>query len=153
MKTKKRSKRYNKMDAALASARLGLKDLAVFHSEHENSDKYTAHMVNYKTTSKQKVSQSMAFALNNIRHKWNVHLLAIGVESNGKSRFEIDYVKIKEPLLQSDLVDYLNDRHDEFAEQFKKRNTLTNLAWLAVPNGNDVEPEQIDSILTKFGAW
>lgn len=153
MKTKKRNKRYNKMDGALASARVGLRGLAIFHSEHDNNEDYAAHVVNYKTASKHRVGESMAFALNSVRHLWNVHLLAIGRESNGKNRLEIDYAKIKQPLLQSDLVEYLNERHNEFAEQFKQRNTLTNLAWLAVPNGDDVEPEQIDNILTKFGAW
>ena len=152
-KAKKRSKQYNKMDGALASARRGLRNLAVFHSQRSMDGKYTCIMVNYKTANQEKVCQSMAFAIGEVRHKWNIHLLATGKESNGKKRLEVDYVPITEPLLQSDLVDYLDWRHKELAESFKARNELTNVSWLAVPNGDDISLEQIDAILTKYGAW
>ncbi|APC46255.1 hypothetical protein [Pseudoalteromonas phage PHS3] len=146
-------KKYNKMKGALASARVGLKNLAVFHSQKDSGEKYTCLCVNFKTGEQIKVGQSMAFAISEIRHKWNIHLIASGKESNGKTRFEVDQVPITEPLLQSDLVEYLDWRHKEHAANFEKRNELTNVSWLAVPNGDDITNEQIDLILTKYGAW
>ena len=146
-------KKYNKMKGALASARVGLKSLAVFHSQKDSGEKYTCMCVNFKTGDQIQVGQSLAFAIGKIRHKWNIHLIASGKESNGKARFEVDQVPITEPLLQSDLVEYLDWRHKDHAANFQKRNELTNVAWLAVPNGDDITNEQIDLILTKYGAW
>ena len=62
-------------------------------------------------------------------------------------------MKLTEPLLQSQLVDYLNEAHEALAEEFKQRNELTNLCWLAVPNGDSISNEQIDNILTVKRAW
>ncbi|QIG62468.1 hypothetical protein [Pseudoalteromonas phage AL] len=146
-------KKYNKMKGALASARVGLKNLAVFHSQKDSGEKYTCLCVNFKTGEQIQVGQSMAFAISEIRHKWNIHLIASGKESNGKARFEVDQVPITEPLLQSDLVEYLDWRHKDHAANFEKRNELTNVSWLAVATGDDITNEQIDLILTKYGAW
>ena len=44
-----RKKKYNKMKGALACARAGLKNLAVFHSQTFDRDTYTAEILNYKT--------------------------------------------------------------------------------------------------------
>ena len=153
MSKNRKGKTHNKMKGALASARIGLKDLTVFHSKRTSGEKFTCEVINFKTASKCNVGQSMAFAIGEIKHKWNIHLIASGVESNGKKRFEVDEVPITEPLLQSDLVEYLDWRHKEHAIKFQQRNELTNVSWLAVPNGTSISDEQIDSILTKYGAW
>lgn len=150
---KQRKKKYNKMKGALACARAGLSRLAVFHSQNANTEKFTAEIINYKSGRSIDVGYSMAKSIEKIRHLWNIHLIAVGVESNGKSRFEVEEVKIKEPLLQSQLVDYLNEAHGELAESFRERNQLTNLCWLAVPNGDSISDEQIDNIITIKGAW
>ncbi len=147
------NKKYNKMKVALASARLGLKNLAVFHSQKDAGEQFSCTCLNFKTAKKVLVGKSMALAIADIRHKWNVHLIASGIESNGKKRFEVDQVPITEPLLQSDLIEYLDWRHKELAESFKNRNQLTNVSWLAVPNGDEISDEQIDIILTNNEAW
>lgn len=149
----KRTKKYNAMSGALAAARRGLKNLAVFHSKKDCDKKFTCIMVNYKTAKQVTVGQSMAFAVGEIKHKWSIHMLAIGVESNGKKRFEVEEVALPEPLFQHQLVDYLNEHHEALRVKFEERNKLTNLAWLAVPNGDSIDNDQIDAILTKYGAW
>lgn len=148
-----RKKKYNKMKGALACARAGLKNLAVWHSQISGNEKFTAEILNYKTSRSIDVGYSMAKAVSEIRHLWNIHLIAVGIERNGKSRFEVEEVKLTEPLLQSQLVDYLNEAHNALAEEFKQRNELTNLCWLAVPNGDSISNEQIDNILTVKRAW
>lgn len=150
---KKPKKKYNAMKGALASAKIGLRNLAVFHSHRDRGEKYTCSIVNIKTVSSVTVSQSMAFAIGEIRHKWNVHLLAIGVDGSGKGYFKVDEVAISEPLLQSQLVDYLDWRHKDFVDKSFNKNHLTNVAWLAVPNGDSISNEQIDNILTKYEAY
>ena len=110
------------MKGALASAKVGLKNLAVFHSQRDSKEKYTAHVVNFNSGKSLTVGESMAFAIGKMRHKWNVHLLAIGEDANGKNYFKCDEVAITEPLLQSDLVEYLDWRHKEFVEKsFNKK--------------------------------
>lgn len=141
------------MKGALAAARLGLKNLAVFHSKKDTGKTFTCTMINFKTAKQVIVGQSMAFAVSEIKHKWSIHMIAIGTESNGKKRFEVEEVVLPEPLFQHQLVDYLNDQHEALRVEFEKRNKLTNLAWLAVPNGDSISNEQIDAILTKYEAW
>lgn len=148
-----RKKKYNKMKGALACARAGLKNLAVFHSQNASNEKYTAELINYKTARSIDVGYSMAKAVTEIRHKWTVHLIAVGFESNGKERFEVDDKPITEELYHWQLVDYLNSEHEILANEFKARNNLVNLCWLAVPNGDILDLEQIDNILTVRRAW
>ena len=148
-----RGKKYNSMKGALASARAGLRNLSVFHSQKSDNEKYTCLCVNFKTTEQISVGPSMAFAIGEIRHKWNVHLIATGIDSDGKRYFKVDAVPLSEPLLQSDLVEYLDWRHKDFVEKSFNKAHLTNVAWLAVPNGDDISNEQIDAILTKYKAW
>lgn len=149
----RKKKKYNPMKGALAGAKVGLKNTAVFHSRKNEGDKYTCIVIDYMTARKLTVGRSMAFAIGEIRHKWNIHLIAVGVESNGKSRFEVDEVPITEPLLQSQLEEYLNWRHEELISEFEQRNQLTNAVWLAVPNGDSITNEQIDAILTRYDGW
>lgn len=148
----KRNKKYNKMKGALAFARLGLKDLGVWHDEKCDAE-YTSEIINYKRCRPIDVGLSMINAIVKVKHLWNIHLIVIGRESNGKRRFEVEEHAIPEPLFQSDLVSYLNEAHKEFAGQFAARNELTNVAWLAVPNGNTATGEQIEAIINYKGAW
>lgn len=130
-----------------------LNDLAVFHSQKDSGERYKCSVINFKTNTNVVVNARLAHGIGKQSHKWNVHLLAIGRESNGKARFEVDEVPLSEPLAQHQLVDYLCDRHKEFAVKFQERNTLTNVAWLAVMNHDTISNEEIDAILTKQDAW
>lgn len=145
----KRNKRYNKMKGALAFMRFGLNNLAVWRDESQKK----AEVVDYKHCRNVVITDSIVKAITEVRHKWNIHLIAIGHESNGKLRFKVEEKPITEPLLQEQLVDYLVSEHEILAAEFSERNTLTNVAWLAVPNGNTITTEQIDAILDYKDAW
>lgn len=56
-------KKYNKMKGALASARAGLRNLAVFHSQKDRGEKYTCTCVNFKNGNSIAVGQSLAFTI------------------------------------------------------------------------------------------
>ena len=151
-KTRK-GKKQNKMKVAIMSAKIGLRNLAVWHQENNNNEKYTAEVVNFMKCRDTHVGESMISAILKIRHMWNVHLIVIGVESNGKSRIEVEEKAITEPLYQHQIVDYLNEEHELLRQEFAKYNTVTNLAWLAVPNGDSIPTDKIDEIITYKRAW
>ena len=152
---KKRNKKYNPIEKAKASARVGLKNLGVWHSEKTESD-YTAEIVNYKHLKNEHIGQSMAHAVIDIRHKWQILLLAIGKDDNGRKYFKVDPVQIKHEMYQADLAEYLDQRHKDFINKSFNKNHLTNVAWLAVMNGSDADSitdEMLDKLITFKNAW
>ena len=151
----KRTKKYNPMKGALASARVGLKNLAVWHSQKTESD-YTAELVNVKTYRTIPVGESTVFAITKIRHKWQVLLLAISIDNDGRKYFKVDPVQVVNEMYQSDLAEYLDKRHKDFVSKSFNKNHLTNVAWVAVPNGfeaDKITDQQIDELITEKGAW
>lgn len=153
MQAKKRKKKYNKMAGAKASAKLGLKNVAVYHSQRNIDNKYTCCTVNVKSGNEIPTGESMAFAIIQVRHKWSIHLLAIGEDDNGRKYFKVDEVVLSDELYQHQLVEYLDWRHKDFVQKSFNKNHLTNVAWIASPNGELLTDEQIDNILTKQGGY
>ncbi|QDP46603.1 MAG: hypothetical protein Tp1137MES00d2C23059491_22 [Prokaryotic dsDNA virus sp.] len=152
---KKRNKKYNAMKGAIKSAKVGLRNLGVWHSQRTDSE-YTAEVVNYKTLKSEDVGRSMVFAITKVRHKWQILLLAIGEDDSGKKYFKVDPVQIKHEMFQSDLAEYLDQRHKYFIAKSFNKNHLTNVAWLAVPNGSEADAitdEMIDKLITHKDAW
>lgn len=145
----KRAKKYNPMAGAKASAKAGLKNVAVYHSERDKGKRISCCTVNFKTANEIPTGSSMARVLVNMRFKWNIHLLAIGIDNDGRKYFKVDEVPVTKELHQHDLVEYLEWRHDDFVTKSFNKNHLTNKAWIAVPNGDSLTNEQIDNILTK----
>ena len=153
--TKKRNNKYNPIKGAVKSAKVGLKNLGVWHSERTESE-YTAEVVNYKRVKDEHLGQSLAYAIMNIRHKWQILLLAIGEDDNGKKYFKVDTVQIKHEMYQSDLAEYLNQRHKDFIAKSFNKNHLTNIAWLAVMIGeqaDSITDEMLDRLITYKEAW
>lgn len=153
--TKKRNKKYNSMKGAVKSAKVGLRNLGVWHSEKTEAE-YTAEIVNYKHLKNEPIGQSMAHAVINIRHKWQILLLAIGEDDNGRKYFKVDPVQIKHEMYQADLAEYLDQRHKDFINKSFNKNHLTNIAWLAVPTGKDADSitdEMLDKLITFKNAW
>ena len=143
------------MKGALKSAKVGLRSLGVWHSQRTESD-YTAEVVNYKTLKSEDVGTSMVFAITKVRHFWQILLLAIGEDDSGKKYFKVDPVQVKHEMFQSDLAEYLDQRHKDFIAKSFNKNHLTNVAWLAVPNGSEADSitdEMIDNLITAKGAW
>ena len=150
-----RNKRYNPMKGALASARVGLRHLAVWHN-HNTESEYTAEIVNVNSFKSLDIGKSMAFAVTQVRHKWQILLLAIGEDDNGKKYFKVDPVQVINEMYQSDLAEYLDQRHKDFVAKSFNKSHLTNVAWLAMPNGieaDNLSDKQIDELITAKGAW
>ena len=151
----KRNKKYNPMEYAKKSAKVGVRNLAVWHSQRTESE-YTAEVVNYKTLKSEGVGPSLATAITKMRHKWQILLLAIGEDDSGRKYFKVDPVQVKHEMFQSDLAEYLDQRHKDFIAKSFNKNHLTNVAWLAVMNGceaDNISDELIDRLITAKGAW
>ena len=73
---KRKNKKYNPVEGAKRAARMGLKNLAVWHSQKTESD-YTAELVNVKTYRTIPVGESTVFAITKIRHNWQVYITCI----------------------------------------------------------------------------
>lgn len=113
-------------------------------------------MVNYKALKSEDIGRSMAFAITNVRHKWQILLLAIGEDDNGKKYFKVDPVQVKHEMYQSDLSEYLDKRHKDFISKSFNKNHLTNVAWVAIPNGQEADSitdEMLDNLITFKNAW
>jgi len=145
----KRNKKYNKMKGALAFMRFGLNNLAVWRDESQKK----AEIVDYKHCRNVVITDSIVKAVTEVRHKWNIHLIAIGLDSNEDPCFKLEEHLVNEPLLQEQLVDYLVCKHEILAAEFSGCNTLTNVAWLAVPNGDTITTEQVEAVINYKDAW
>lgn len=151
----KRNKKYNPMEYAKKSAKVGLRKLAVWHSQRAESE-YTAEVINYKTLKSEAVGPSLASAITKMRHKWQVLLLAIGEDDTGRKYFKVDPVQVKHEMFQSDLAEYLDQRHKDFIAKSFNKNHLTNVAWLAVMIGSDADKitdKMLDDLITFKNAW
>lgn len=148
---KKRNKKYNAWSNAVKLARVGLKNLGVWRSVRDN-EQYSAELVNYKTGKLIKVTQSMASIIINIRHRWTIHMLAIGFDGT-RNYFKCEVAQPKHEMLQADLAEYLDVEHRRFVETEFNKSHLTNVAWLAIPNGVELENEEISAFLDRVEAW
>lgn len=135
--------------------RKGLSNLGVFYSEKGINGDKRCIMVDYRDAHMFRVSSSAASAISNVEHPWLIYCLATGYERNGKLRMEVVEVKVRKKIYHSDqeFLNLVNEAHEALKHEFKINNKLTNLSWLASPNGEEITREQIDAVLTKYGAW
>lgn len=147
----KRNKKYNRMKSALKMAERGLKNLGVWRSVKKETN-YTAELVNYKTGGDVEVTQTIANTIINIRHKWCIHMLGIGFDGN-RHYFKSEVAIPDREMYQADLSEYLDTEHKRFIDQEFNSNHLTNVAWLAVPNGVELTEEELSHLIDKREAW
>ena len=151
----KRNKKYNPFKVGEKMMRKGLFGLAVFNSRNGINGDKRCLMVDYRDGHKFRVSENAARAIADVEHPWVIYCIATGVERNGKARMEVGVAKVDRRLYQSEpeFLNFINNAHEALEADFKDRNKLTNVSWLAQPNGERITHEQIAAILTKYGAW
>jgi len=153
MKQKKRTKRYNPVKGLAAMSAFNLRGKAIWYSHKDRGEKYSVSLIDIDAARVVEVTECIANQISKIKYNWCMTLMCTGEESNGKRRLECQDYPLKEKLYHYQLTDVMNDEHDALAAEFEKRNTLTNVSWLAVPSGCIVSREQIENILNKFKAW
>ncbi len=153
--SKKRNKQYNPFKVGEKMMRKGLANLGVFYSDKGINGDKRCIMVDYRDAHKFRVTESAARAIANIEHPWNIYCIATGFESNGKERLSVHIVDANNRIYQSEpeFLRLINEAHEALAEEFSQYNRLTNLSWLAQPNGEHITNEQIDLVVKEYGAW
>jgi len=158
----RKGKKYNRMDKAKMTARVGLRNLAVWNDHRDNSDEsYQCTMVNFKSAKKVSIGVNMARIVERIRFKWKIYLVVTGIDIDGD--YAVDHEVISpsvngQPveLLHSDLTGFINERHGEFANEFLSSDEikeLSNIIMIASPNGDDISDMQIFNLVNDLGAW
>lgn len=149
---KKRNKKHNPVEAARKNNLRILKGFAVAFIANDKSSKEPIKLINLKGDERP-VTKTMSDAITVFRYKWSV-MLAIFCIEKGKETCKFEIVEFKQPYLQSELVGYLNERHQAFIVKQKKMNVrMVGAGWLASPVGRDFTSEEAGDIFKKLGAW
>lgn len=150
---KTRNKKYNRVEAVRKNNERILKGFAVAFVANDKSSKEPIKLINLKGDERP-VTKTMSEAITVFRYKWFIYLVVGCFNSKGERELKIDYAPMKQPYLQSELVGYLNERHQNFIGDLKAKNVNINFAgWIAKPSGRELEPEELYTIFDKLGAW
>ena len=149
---KKRNKKHNPVEAARRSNMHILKGFAVAFVANNKSSSDPAKLINLKGE-EVRITQTMSDAITVFRYNWSVILAVFCLEKNKKT-CKLQIAEFKQPYLQSELVGYLNDRHQEFIKSLKDKNVnIVGAGWLASPVGRDFDTDETGMIFNKLGAW
>ena len=92
------------------------------------------------------VTKTMSDAITLFRYKWSVILAVFCIEKN-QDTCKLEIVEFKHPYIQSELVEYLNERHQAFIEKQKKMNVnMVGAGWIASPVGRDFTSDEAGDI-------
>jgi hypothetical protein len=149
---KKRNKKFNHVKAATIVAQQALKNLAVAKVVNDSNDQPIA-LINMKGD-KLGITHGIASAISDFRFKWSIYLVIGTTSRRNNKELKIDHVPCAEPYLQSELVGYLNKRHQDFIADLVSKNVRMDFAgWIAKPSGREIEPEELFDIFYNLGAW
>ena len=79
-------------------------------------------------------------------------MLAIGFDGN-RNYFKCEVAEPDREMYQADLAEYLDVEHKRFVEKEFNQKHLTNVAWLAVPNGIELSESELDNLITLRGGY
>ena len=145
----KQRKKFNPLKQMKKIASYGLKNLGVFKSLQKHSDG-KCEAVNYRKCKSIEIGQSTAAAIVNIRHKWIVHIGAIG--NNGfDSYLKQAVVTLPYECFQSEIADALDKEHRKFVDKEINKDQLKDIVWLALPTGNELSEQEFGEFLEGMG--
>lgn len=149
---KKRNKKFNPVKSATIVAQQALKDLAVAKVV-TGEDSPPISLIDMHGNNIE-ITRMIANTIADFRFKWSIYLVIGTVSRRGNKELKIDHVPCSQPYLQSELVVFLNDRHQAFIDDVRQKNADINfVGWIAKPSGREIEPEQLYNIFDKLGAW
>tara|TARA_R110000744_G_scaffold97514_1_gene188431 strand:- start:1564 stop:2019 length:456 start_codon:yes stop_codon:yes gene_type:complete len=149
---KKRNKKYNPVEAVRKNNERILKGFAVAFIANDKSSSDPIKLINLKGD-EMPITKTMSDAITVFRYRWSVMLAVFCLEKK-KNTCKLQIVEFKQPYLQSELVGYLNDRHQEFIKTLKDKNVnIVGAGWLASPVGRDFSTEETGMIFNKLEAW
>ena len=151
--TKKRVKKYNRVEAARKNNERILKGLAVCYFVNDKIPRQDIILTNLKGERAQITSERKEAIIYH-RHKWKVHLCAGTLDSKGEQGLKIEHVDSNGFCLQSELVDFLNEQHSAFFADLKSKNVRIEFGgWIARASGRELEPTEMLNMFDKLEAW
>ena len=152
-KPKIRSKKFNRVEAVRRNNERILKGFAVAYFANDLATKQDIILVNLKGE-KMPVTRTMSDAITKHRYKWEVYLCAGCLNSKGLKELKLETVASKEPYLQSELVEFLNKRHQAFFAGLREKNVRIEWGgWIARASGRELEAEEVYNLFENIGAW
>lgn len=155
MAFQRRRKTYNKFKSMSLFARNKMKNMGVWY-DYRTEGRYPFKLLNVKTVDQIKLTDINTTTLKEFKHKWQIILINTGKDDTGAVSFNYDRVQITEYMFQRDLVEYLRERHTEFAVEHSGLADIDNYCWLAIPNGADAdELTELDiyRVIDKMEGW
>jgi len=144
-------KKYNPLKGKLVMVNHALKSIGVFRSTQTQEDG-ECEVIDYKKGKRVHMGKSMAKAIVGLRHKWTIHIAAIG--NNGFDDYiKSEVIECKHEMYQADLAEYLDKEHKKFIEKEMNPDHLRNVAWLAIPCGGEISESDFGELMSKMGAW
>lgn len=138
------SKRYQRIAKAL------MKDMVIVFVAGKHESK--CNLWNRKLKRVEVASMSTAQAICDARYPWLIHCVITGRRQDGQQYMKVEYLESPHPVLQSQIASSCNDLHQSMMKDFNSIHTLT-AAWVANPSGEEIEPGEIDQIITALGAY
>lgn len=164
-KIKKRNKKHNLANSKVVAARTVLRNLALFHSQNAEGEN-TAEVINVYTHKKQHVGPTISAAFNDYRYYWEILVLAICEDSDGKRYIKEgitdttvinkDKKIVKAPLFQHEIAGSALDASKRFIDKEVNKQHIKNVAWLACPIAGQLKKlstGSIEDLITTKGAW
>lgn len=139
----------NKRKRQLAADREQLKALAVAYVAKGKSESYHAVLIDF-TGNQVSLSESMSDLISRHHYKWAVYMSVFGFDGDKYSKSES--ILCDEYINQSELVGYLNDKHQAMIKGFNPRH-ICGAGWIAQPYGYDFSEGEAFNIFDKLGAW
>ncbi|MAE22050.1 MAG: hypothetical protein CMK92_06420 [Pseudomonas sp.] len=146
----RKRKKYNKFKSAGITAKAGLKNLAVVCKTLGNDNGW--FYINTKTGNTISRGKSLDFAVGKLRHKWSIITAVTATESKGTECVIMDEVKFEHELYNHEVTSYVQDNLKKLYRKAKGK-IVNNTLWIAIPNGDQLEDDQINFLLDKIGAW
>ena len=98
------------------------------------------------------VTANMAHIIENHKHKWSV-MLGVFYKEKGMANCSMRIVDAVRHCKQSELVETLNDTHQDFiASKSRMGVSVTGAGWIASPVGLDLSEELCGGLFDRLGA-
>ena len=153
MPRNKKGKKYdpaaNILKRQIARDKKQLETLAIAYVAKGESEPYHAVLIDL-AGNQVSLSKSMADLISRHHYKWSVYMSVFGFDGTKYSKSES--LLCDEHINQSELVEYLNDKHQAMIKNFNPLH-LCGAGWIAQPSGYDFSETDAGYIFYKLGAW
>ena len=144
----KRNKKYNPLKQLELVGKYALKNSAVgFVTGSEG-----CQLIDLRRKEISLASQTTVRLISGLRHQWSVLIAVLGIDDNNKQYMKSEEITVTRPVLQSELIDTLNEHHSALGKNFNHKHLLS-YGWLATPFIKEWDEADAFSLLSTLGAF